>query len=363
MKPLHSLNPRNIRLALPVITLLICCALIAAPALTSVERASAGHSGNATGAVKGSSKHSPTPRAFSTPQKGDRSQDSDKEAAEAGGTSELFEIPLSNFKTHDPSARQPRLTPSSALTVDAGQEVEPNNSSATATPLGGTDVKIKGNIFPNADVDFYSFTAAAGDRVYAATMTSFSASASVDSFLDLIASDGSTVVEGDNDDGSFGSTSSSIAGRQITTPGTYYLRVRHNLATSQLRPYDLYLKVQSGSPTPETESNDTFPGQPLPVSGWVSGSTSSTADVDFYAITLAAGDTVYLSLDLDPERDTTEWNGQLGLGPFGTPASILVVSDAGAATPDSEAFFMTVQDAGTYGIFVGVPTGGSTFGT
>ena len=243
------------------------------------------------------------------------------------------------------------------------REVEPNGTSATATPIAGTSAIVEGNVFPNGDVDFYSFTAAAGDRIYAATMTSFSASASVDSVLDLIASDGTTVLETDNDDGSFGTTSSSISGFTIPTAGTYFLRVRHSSATSQLRPYRLFFQQRSGSPTAETESNDTFPGQALPAGGWVSGATSSTTDVDFYSVNLNAGDTVFLSLDLDPERDATEWNGQLGLGTFGTPPLTLVVNDAGTATPDSEAFFMTVQAAGTYGVFVGLPTGGTTFGT
>jgi uncharacterized repeat protein (TIGR01451 family) len=241
-------------------------------------------------------------------------------------------------------------------------EVEPNGTIATATSIAGTSAVIEGNIFPNADVDYYSFTAAAGDRIYAATMTSFSASASVDSTLDL-RNAADVVLETDTDDGSFGTTSSSIAGFTIPSAGTYYLRVIHASATGQLRPYRLFFQQRTGAPTAETETNDTFPGQAMPAGGWASGSTSSTTDVDFYSLNLNAGDTVFASLDLDPERDTTEWNGQLGLGAFGTPPLILVVNDAGAATPDSEAFFMTVKAAGTYGVFVGLPTGGTTFGT
>ncbi|MGH9967587.1 MAG: proprotein convertase P-domain-containing protein, partial [Pyrinomonadaceae bacterium] len=281
--------------------------------------------------------------------------------------SELFEIPLDSLKSARGRKQRESIAqppgPRVLAAVDAGEETEPNGTSATATPLGGSNRKIRGNIFPNGDIDFYSFNAAAGDRVYAAVMTSFSASASVDSVLDVIAPDGTTVLETDADDGSFGTTSSGIAGTTILATGTHFVRVRHNLATSQLRPYELYVQVQTGAPVAETEPNDTFPGQALPASGWVSGSTSATTDVDFYSLSLNAGDTVYLSLDLDPERDTVEWNGQLGFGAFGTPASILVVNDAGAATPDSESFFMTVKAAGTYGIFVGLPTGGTTFGS
>jgi hypothetical protein len=222
------------------------------------------------------------------------------------------------------------------------REAEPNGTSATATPLGGASGVAFGNIYPNGDLDYYSFTGVTGDRVYAAVMTSFSASASVDSVLVLYGSDGTTVIEQDLDDGSFGSTSSSIAGATLPADGTYYLQVRHNSATSQLRPYNLYFRLRSGSPTAEAEPNDT--GQALPAGGWVSGDTSATTDVDIFTFDLNAGDTVYLSLDLDPERDAVEWNAQLGLGPFN--AFILVVNDGGTATPDSEAFFMTSRMPG-----------------
>ncbi|MFN7961132.1 MAG: IPTL-CTERM sorting domain-containing protein [Thermoanaerobaculia bacterium] len=239
-------------------------------------------------------------------------------------------------------------------------EVEPNNTAATATPLGGTNVVVRANIFPNGDIDFFSFTAGAGDRVYAATMTSFSANASSDSQLDVIASDGTTSLEFDDDDGSLGGLSSSIAGVTIPSAGTYYLRVKHFSATNQLRPYDLHLRVQSGTPTAEVEPNNTpATATPLPASGWVSGSVNPAADADFFSLTLAAGDTVYLSLDMNPERDATTWNGRLGLALFGTALNqILVVNDASTTSPNSEAFFFTVKDAGTYFAYVDEPAAG-----
>ena len=72
------------------------------------------------------------------------------------------------------------------------REVEPNGTSATATPLGGTNLVAYGNVFPNGDLDYWSFTAAAGDRVYAAVLTIFSANASTDSQLELLMPDGTT---------------------------------------------------------------------------------------------------------------------------------------------------------------------------
>jgi subtilisin-like proprotein convertase family protein len=241
-------------------------------------------------------------------------------------------------------------------------EVEPNNSSAEATPIPSNPAKMRGYIYLMGDIDFYSFTANAGDRVYAATMTSLSSNGSVDSQLDLIAPDGTTVLENDNDNGVFGTTSSSIAGVTIPANGTYYIQVRHNSPATQMRPYDLYVQVQSGSPVAEIESNDaTGTAQVLPAGGWISGSTSSTTDADFYSINLNAGESVFISLDLDPERDLTEWNGQVGLGLFS--GLNLGQNDAGTAGPDSEAAFFTVKESGTYYVSVSIPAGGITFGT
>jgi len=241
-------------------------------------------------------------------------------------------------------------------------EVEPNNDSMTATPLGGDDVVARANVFPNADVDYWSFSGAAGDRVYAATMTSYSSNGSSDSFLDLLDTDGSTVLESDNDDGSFGSLSSSIAGATLPSTGTFFLRVRHNSATSQLRPYELHFRLRSGAsaPVPETEPNDLGNPQVLPMGGWVSGTIDPAADNDTFTLNLNAGDTVYISLDADPERDATTWNPRVGLAAFGNPPLILVVNDASVTSPNSEAFFMTVKDTGTYTVYVDEPAGGGS---
>jgi uncharacterized repeat protein (TIGR01451 family) len=277
-------------------------------------------------------------------------------------SSETGVIPVSEFgqlQVAEPGEVFPNA-PLVTLGQEFVQEVEPNDLVEDATPLSGMTAVALGNIFPNGDVDYYSFVASAGDRVYAAVMTAQSSNGSTDSQLTILDTEGSTVLEFDEDDGTFGSLSSSIAGTLLPATGTYYVKVNHFNVTGQLRPYHLHVRVQSGAPAAEVEPNDATP-QALPSSGWIAGETSALTDVDLYSLDLNAGDTVFLSLDLDPERDAVEWNAQLGLGTFN--GFVLVANDAGAAGPDSEAFFMTVKETGTYWVYVGAPGGGTTFGT
>lgn len=241
-----------------------------------------------------------------------------------------------------------------------GTESEPNGTAATAN-LMGYPARVRGSIAPNGDFDYYAFSASTGDRVYAATMTSGSQSGFFDTFITLFASNGTTTLEEDDDNGVFTNLSSSIAGTSIPSDGTYYLRVRSFNSAQQIRPYDLYLHIRSAisAPVSETESNDGTP-QTLPPSGWVVGSTSSATDDDNFNLSLDPGDTVVASLDLDPVRDATDWDGRLSLGTFG--GNFLGGNDTPLDSGfDSEALFTTVQSAGTY--TVRVDAAGSTFGT
>lgn len=272
--------------------------------------------------------------------------------------SEIIQTGTDAGKTPPPQ-RSPGLPPPSVLGMGMAGEVEPNGSSATATPLAGRQGVVRADIWPAADVDVYAIQANAGDRIYAATMTSFSSSGNADTQLRVLAPDGTTVIEFDEDDGSMAAQSSSIAGATLPAAGTYYLQVNAFSTTTTIRPYELHYRLQSGTPTPEVEPNDTpATANPLPANGWVSGTRSPAAatEQDWYSLTLNAGDTVFLSLDADPERDNVQWDGRLGFALFGDAGNqILVVNDlsAGSATnPLSEAMFMTVKEAGTYFAFV-----------
>jgi uncharacterized repeat protein (TIGR01451 family) len=243
-------------------------------------------------------------------------------------------------------------------------EVEPNDTTATAQPLTPNPVRVRGNLFRtpfvagNTDVDVYSVTAPAGARLYAATMTSWS-SGSQDSVVEILDVDGTTILETDDNDGALGTNSSAIGGTLLATGGTYYVRVRQFSVASlsgTIRPYDLYVRVLSGTPAPEVEPNNNGTPQPLPANGWISGVIGAAGDNDTFSFTANAGDTIVAIVDADPERDTPDWNPRLGVAVFNN--FILVVDSA--ATNDgapAEAIFMTAKTSGTYWIYIDEPTG------
>jgi hypothetical protein len=154
----------------------------------------------------------------------------------------------------------------SALGQQLGGETEPNGATGSATPITKDGV-VRANVTPSGEDDYYSFAGVAGERIHAAVLTSFS-SGGADSLLDLVAPDGTTVIESDNENGSLSPMSSSIAGATLTQNGTHYLRVR-NATGSGIRPYDLHIKTMAGAPVPEAEPNSSAgAAQALPASGW-----------------------------------------------------------------------------------------------
>ena len=258
--------------------------------------------------------------------------------------------------------------------VDLVKETEVDNDTvATAQRLSFGAAKVTGFIDrvnsatatppTTRDIDFYQINVAAGDKLFAAVITA--ASGSTNSLLTVYDADGTTILEEDNDDGSLAATSSSIAGLTFATGGVKYIRIVENAGTGEIRPYDFYYRVVSGTATnADVEPNDVFGGtSTVPANGFFSGAISATTDVrDYYAINLNAGDTIFLSLDANPERDAAFFNPRFG---FGSPLFnnfTLIFNDANAGTaanPNSEAIAFTVKAAGTYYVFVDPATAGT----
>jgi subtilisin-like proprotein convertase family protein len=289
-----------------------------------------------------------------------------KETTEPNGETSL--IPGADFGFLN--AGQTGLGTVPQVGADLGSESEPNGTTATADALTGSEGKIRGLLWNEGpiatdgnDTDFYVFTTSAPNtRIYASTQTQSSTFNSTDTTLAVLAADGTTVLETDLNDGTLGASAASIAGLSLPTAGTYYLRVTNVSATTPVTPYYLYFAVKDAVPTAEVEPNNNGgTPNPIPASGLVSGAVNPAADTDTFSIALNAGDTIFASLDTDPERDNVQWNGRLAIGLFGTPATFLLVNDASAgsaANPLSEAHFMTVLTSGTYVVYVDEAAGG-----
>lgn len=231
------------------------------------------------------------------------------------------------------------------LPLQPGAELEPNGGPADASPIGNGE-RVRGSIFPAGDVDYYRFSATVGDLVYARTATEMLGHGG-ETQLTLLDADGTTVIETDLGDGTF--SSSSIAGATIPVSGTFYLRVTHPSPSGETRPYDLYLQLRSGAPVGETEPNNSRAEADSIAGGYVSG-TQSPAGLDFYAMQLNAGDTLFLSLDFDPERDGLGFNGRLGFGVLGEPGNQYrfgVRNKVPSGSP-SIAYEITIAKDGTY---------------
>src|ERR1700754_826527 len=146
-------------------------------------------------------------------------------------------------------------------------EFEPNDTSGQATSLTFSPTAIMtAAINPGGDVDFYTFTAPAGSRVWLETDTGGLQNAGAndrDTVIDLLAADGTTVIENDDDDGTGNGgdgtvqngNASLIAGRTLVTGGTYFIRVRGFNTDDVINPYRLFVVVTNVAPTAEVEAN------------------------------------------------------------------------------------------------------------
>ncbi len=244
-----------------------------------------------------------------------------------------------------------------------GNEVEPNDTSGTATALTFTPTAITtAAINPGGDLDFYTFTAPAGSRVWVETDTGGVQNAgatSRDTVMDLLEADGTTVVENDDDDGTGNGgdgtietgLASLIAGRTLTTGGTYFIRVQAFSATGIVNPYRLFVSLTNVAATAEVEANDTAATANVANSPALrSGAIGVAADADYYSVSANAGDTIFFPVDADPERDGT---GTDLVVEFRDPADAILLSvdssiTGSLANPAAEGANYTVNAAGTY---------------
>lgn len=242
-------------------------------------------------------------------------------------------------------------------------ETEPNNTPATANPLvltGGCQA-VSGSIPVASDLDYYSFTAAPGTKLWALVDAGAG-----DSLLTLFGPDGTTVLEVDDDDAPGNNCdatveafhSSAIAGKTLTAGGTYFLRVRSFAGT--ISAYKLFVVV-TGSSTAESEPNDTAATAnslvtPLSPIGVRTASIGTVGDADYYSVTVNEPATFFIDVDADPTRASLS-------GGAGTDVVVQLIAQDGSTVlftadnsidgvttepPPAESFCFTIATPGTY---------------
>jgi hypothetical protein len=181
-------------------------------------------------------------------------------------------------------------------------EVEPNNTYTQTNPIDPAQALIRGGITPAGDQDWYSFSATAGDRLWAYINTS-TASPSTDSILNLVNPSG-TIIQLDDDNGFQSTLSSALAGAVITQTATHALGVRQFGGATIMNPYTLYTDLTSGPPVPEVEANDVFTQANVYSFGTVvTGSIPISTDLDYYTFPVALNDVIVIQVDGDPDRN------------------------------------------------------------
>jgi hypothetical protein len=167
-------------------------------------------------------------------------------------------------------------------------EVEPNNTAATANPIASGNHK-KARISPIGDVDYWTFTVA--PAVGGAHITATVDCRGGDSTLSL--HDASDVEIAFDDDGGVGACSMLDL---CLASGTYYLVVR-DFGDNNTMPYFIDLTVDTCA-VDETEPNGSqATAAPIDCNGSKTGGVDFSGDSDFWTFTLASDSAVYVDVD------------------------------------------------------------------
>jgi len=182
---------------------------------------------------------------------------------------------------------------------------EPDNTPATSSSIPTDGTVQNHNIAPAGDIDFISFSAVSGTPYIIETSN---LSVSCDTYIYVYGTDGTTLIDSDDDSGG------DLASRISFTPsvsGTYYIVVRHYSDISGTGSYDIYVaSIDFYEPdnTPATAS-------PITTDGSVQSHTiAPTGDVDFISFTAVSGtpyviETSNLSYNCDTDIYLYDTNG------------------------------------------------------
>jgi len=264
-----------------------------------------------------------------------------------------------------------------ATPVALTDESEPNNTAGTANGLdfGYLPGAVAAGAIEASGADYYSFSGTAGARVWIDVDTGSPPAqlgSSTDSRVDLFGTDGTTLIEFDDDDGTGNGAdatvetllASVIAGRVLPGTGTFFVRVQ-SFSAFTIDPYRLYVHVNSLAPALEAEPNDnSSTANILVASGSRVGFTLGghmAGENDFYSATLQASDRVLIGLDCDPDRDGVSTNVRFQLrGTDGITPIISGASGQESGNFTAEGLAFDIPATGTYFIRVFSSSGVST---
>ncbi len=182
-----------------------------------------------------------------------------------------------------------------------GMLQEPDNSTGTASLIRLFEFAQSG-ISPAADKDIWRTPGAAvGELIFAYVDTSSSA-ASMDSVLDVLANDGTTVIESDNDDGP--GLGSVVAGAIVPQDGNVFFQITES-GNNETMSYRLFQAVMDAADSvSELEPNNTPATANIISMPIIHGNVASgSGDVDYFRFFAPYFAYVAVVMDENPEND------------------------------------------------------------
>ena len=233
-------------------------------------------------------------------------------------------------------------------------ESEPNDQPSSADVISPAISVAAGSISPSGDVDYYSITVAPESRAFISIDGTDATLANGDSFLEIRAADGLTVLESDDDDGPV-NLSSGIAGARLSAGGIYYVRVA--ALGSGLDPYFLFLNVVRNNPADESEPNDSAaaanPAEDL------NAGTLGAGDNDWFRFEALAGDLILIAVDPNPDRLGSTLDPSLEI--YSPTGGLIGTQDInGAGQPEFTNLALAPTD-GTYTVRLRSAAGGGSY--
>jgi hypothetical protein len=230
------------------------------------------------------------------------------------------------------------------LTLTPASETEPNDRLNQATPIM-PDVVIGAEFGSNRDVDFYSFSARAGQSLTVdINAQSLSPPSSANTVVTLL--DGGGVQLAENDD--FAGLRDSFLQFIIPRAGQYFIRIS-NAATipgGARPPYQAIVILRSAGSIAESEpNNDLATATEITLDVVINGVLDPTGDQDYFAFTASAGQ--ILSIDVDAQSLVDPSGADTLLTVFDSNGGVIAENDDFADSRDSS-LQMTIPQAGRY---------------